>query len=148
MYDLVASFPRPDVFVPGYLARQYWYNGSFGSNEGYPWKYFDAQTKLSSVMFADILTRINSSDLALVEPSRSTCSDTTCRLAVNGQLLYMDGNHPTPFGASLILDQIMALGWVGLEKSTSDWLIGPLLLVFLAVTPPLVGSERRIMIAV
>ncbi|MDE1132766.1 MAG: acyltransferase family protein, partial [Ascidiaceihabitans sp.] len=117
---LVASFPRPDVFVPGYLSRQYWYNGSFGPNEGYPRKYFDAQTKVSSVMFADIVTRINSSDLALVEPSRSTCSDTTCQLAINGQLLYMDGNHPTPFGASLILDQIMALGLVGLEKSTSD----------------------------
>jgi peptidoglycan/LPS O-acetylase OafA/YrhL len=105
---LVASLPRPDINIPNYFARQVWNGVTLNDNVGYPVEMFVLQSSFGRKMLKEASNYPKDGNLVkLVDPADIFCGLTECALIKEGQLLYVDGNHPSTFGSSLLIRPIL-----------------------------------------
>ena len=105
---LVASLPRPDINIPNYFARQVWNGVTLNDNVGYPVEMFVLQSSFGRNMLREASNYPKDGNLVkLVDPADIFCGLTECALIKEGKLLYVDGNHPSTFGSSLLIRPIL-----------------------------------------
>jgi len=105
---LVASLPRPDISIPNYFARQVWNGTASLDNVGYPIEIFRLQSNFGRKVLKEASNFSEGDNLVkLVDPADIFCDSTQCALIKNGELLYMDGNHLSSYGSTLLIPLIL-----------------------------------------
>ena len=105
---LVASLPRPDVSIPNYFARQVWNGAPLPADVGYPVEIFELQSKSGRKILKEALSVSEVGNLVkMIDPADIFCDSSECALIKDGKLLYIDGNHLSSYGSSLLIPLIL-----------------------------------------
>ena len=105
---LVASLPRPDVSIPNYFARQVWNGAPLPADVGYPVEIFELQSKSGRKILKEALSASEVGNLVeMIDPADIFCDSSECALIKDGKLLYIDGNHLSSYGSSLLIPLIL-----------------------------------------
>ena len=105
---LVASLPRPDVSIPNYFARQVWNGAPPPADVGYPVEIFELQSKSGRKILKEALGASEAGNLVeMIDPADIFCDTSECALIKDGKLLYIDGNHLSNYGSSLLIPLIL-----------------------------------------
>lgn len=106
----VQSLPRPNVDVPRNFARIAWAGGDIPKNSGYDIRHFMKQSEEGRRLIAAVERETDGDKdaLVIVDPSKTLCDDEQCYVIKDGSVLFLDGNHPSLDGASLLAPQIAA----------------------------------------
>ena len=105
---LVASLPRPDVSIPNYFARQVWNGAPLPADVGYPVEIFELQSKSGRKILKEALSVSEVGNLVkMIDPADIFCDSSECALIKDGKLLYIDGNHLSNYGSSLLIPLIL-----------------------------------------
>ncbi len=105
---IAQSNPRPNIGIPRYLARRVNNGHEYPNEIGYDRAYFDAQTALSHSVFQDAASTFSRDQVALVHPEETLCDRTTCKVVIDGEIMYSDDNHLSVYGAEKVSDLIAA----------------------------------------
>ena len=105
---LVMPVPRPDIDIPLLFGTRAWWGTPPPRDAGYPRAVYDVLGRDMKAVFTEAIALADApaGAITLIDPAEIFCDAQSCALIRDGQLLYTDGNHPSPPGLALFVPEI------------------------------------------
>jgi hypothetical protein len=104
----VQSNPRPNINIPRLFARKVNSGEEFPEEYGYDRTYFESQVNLSYSIMRDAAANYSAQKVSIVYPESVLCNSDVCKVIMNGEIMFSDGNHLSVYGSEKVAIPIVA----------------------------------------
>ena len=105
---IVQSNPRPNINIPRLFARKVNSGEEFPEEYGYDRTYFESQVDLSYSIMRDAASNYSAQKVSIVYPESVLCNSDVCKVIMNGEIMFSDGNHLSVYGSEKVAIPIVA----------------------------------------